>query len=643
MVHRVGRGQRTCSTELLFEQIACSGYRGGGPIEPPLSRDCVTTLEPHENKVVRRRVSLWATWRSMVIRIKYAARQTAEANSLTSWGLGVGPCHARTAFTSSKSSCWCIAADASLSVPFHFPLMNTSLTRRTFLTQVSQGMMLATVGLETASELRLTAKSLDERHEVLDFGAQESLVRLMQETSADHLMPELIRRIRSGVGLKELVSAGALANARTFGGEDYVGFHTMMALAPAYYMSQELPAAQSALPVLKVLYRNTARIQEHGGRQGEVLHAVTGGTTPISGDAGVALRDAVRSRDAGKAETTFASIAQGSADDAFNALLMAVHDQTEVHRVVLPYRAWDMLGIVGQQHAHTMLRQSLRYCVKAEPSVQSANPNEPKTLLPRLLEEHHLMSRTAGSRDPGDAWVEAFSETLFKSTGAQAASAAAAALADGIAPDAIAEAVSLAANQMILRDQGRTPRDEVAGKPVGSVHGDSIGIHASDSANAWRNMAKVTRPRNCFASVILGAFQVAVDRTGRGGDLEHWQALPIARHLDEIKSTSAEALLRDAEEAIRGNLQAKAAAVAHRYGQQGHAPRPLFDLLLRYAVSEDGSLHAEKFYRTATEEFGRSRVAYRWRYAVALARVTASEFGRPAAGLAEARSLLQLS
>ena len=29
----------------------------------------------------------------------------------------------------------------------------------------------------------------------------------------------------------------------------------------------------------------------------------------------------------------------------------------------------------------------------------------------------------------------------------------------------------------------------------------------------------------------------------------------------------------------------------------------MFDLLLKYAVSEDGALHAEKYYRTATEEF----------------------------------------
>jgi hypothetical protein len=135
---------------------------------------------------------------------------------------------------------------------------------------------------------------------------------------------------------------------------------------------------------------------------------------------------------------------------------------------------------------------------------------------------------------------------------------------------------------------------------------------------------------------------VALDRTERGGDFANWQPLPLPRHVDEVKSTDAESLLRQAEEAIRANLQGRVSGIAHRYGELGHAPRTMFDLLLRYAVSEDGALHAEKFYRTVTEEFTASRPAFRWRHLVALARVTASEYGRPAPGVAEARSLLKV-
>ena len=525
-------------------------------------------------------------------------------------------------------------------------LQTTPRTRREFLAEVGRGMLVATVGSGIASELRLSAADaggvLGESLAPLSFGPLEPLVRLMQETPAERLLPALVKQLHSGTDLRRLTAAGALANARTFGGEDYVGFHTMMALAPALHMAQELPVELQPLPVFKVLYRNTNRIQERGGRKEEVLHAVAPGTISASRAGGELLREAVRNKNVNEAEQTFAALAQRSVEEAFNDLLIAVQDNTEVHRVVLPYRAWDLLGLIGKEQAHTLLRQSVRYCVKAESWPHSSTQNAPRTLLPKLLEEHKLLERSPGTREPGDSWVEQFSQTVFKSTPEQSGAAAAAALQEGISPSDIGEAITLAANQLILRDMGRTPRDEIAGKPMGSVHGDSIGVHASDSANAWRNMARVSNPRNCCASLILGAYQVAFDRTARGGDFLNWQPLPLAQHVEQIKITDPEALIRDAEEAIRGNLQARASAIVHRYGQLGHAPRPIFDLFLRYAVSEDGALHAEKFFRTVSEEFASTRSAFRWRHLVALARVTASEFGRPAAGVAEARGLLKV-
>ncbi len=518
--------------------------------------------------------------------------------------------------------------------PFH--------SRREFLGEIGRGMMVASIGYSLATELGLATAVAADAPEALAFGELESLVCLMQETPATKLLPLLAEKLKTGTELKRLVAAGALANARTFGGEDYVGFHTMMALSPSLHLARELPAAQQPLPVFKVLYRNTNRMQEQGGRKAEVLHALDATALPkLQGPMAVALRDAVHAKDTALAERILAASVKESADQGFNDLLHTVQDHTEVHRVVLPYRAWDLADLIGREHAQTLLRQSVHYCIKAEGWQRNATTDEPAALLPRLLEQHHLLDRAPGTRLAEDAWVDQLSQTIFKSTPAQAAEAAAAALEEGFAPADIGEAISLAANQLILRDMGRTPRDEVAGKPVGSVHGDSIGVHACDSANAWRNMARVSNTRNTFACLILGAYQVALDRANRGGDFLNWEPLPVKWHLDAVKSTDAAALLREADEAIRGNLQSRAAAIIHRYGLLGHDARPVFDLMLGYAVSEDGALHGEKFYRTVTEEFASTRPVFRWRQLTALARVTASEFGRPAAGVAEARELLK--
>jgi hypothetical protein len=516
--------------------------------------------------------------------------------------------------------------------------MNSPKSRRQFLADVGRGMLVATVGYSAANDLGLANAFAAEVPDTLDFGSLEPLVRFMQETPTDKLLPALAAKLKSGTDLRRLIAAGALANARTFGGEDYVGFHTMMALAPSLHMARELPEAQQPLPVFKVLYRNTNRIQEKGGRKDEVLHPVK--PSPVAeGRAGAdSVRDAVHRKAVDEAERLFAALAQAGPSDALNDLLYTVQDHTEVHRVVLPYRAWDLLDLVGQEHAHTLLRQSVRYCIKAE---SWSNPDHAREILPKLLEEEKLLDRSPGTRTAEDSWVDQLSQTIFKSTPEQSAEAAASALAEGFSPAAVGEAISLAANQLVLRDMGRLPSQESLGKPPGSVHGDSIGVHACDSACAWRNLARVSNARNTFACLILGAYQVALDRTNRGGDFLNWSPLPLQGHISQIRATEGAAILHEADDAIRQNLQAHAAAAVHRYGELGHDPRPVFDLLLRYAVSEDGALHAEKFYRTVTEEFNSTRNAFRWRQLVALARVTASEYGRPAPGMAEARELLK--
>ncbi len=353
------------------------------------------------------------------------------------------------------------------------------------------------------------------------------------------------------------------------------------------------------------------------------------------------LREAVRKRNMESADQLFAALCQGKADDAFNDLLPTVHDGCEVHRVVLVSRAWDLVNLIGQDQANTLLRQSVHYCVKQE-EWSSKHFSDVRTLLPKLLDQHRLLDAKKGTKAAEDAWVEKLSKTIFESKPDQAADVAAAALAEGFDPDNVAEAICLAANQLTLRDMGRPEGQTAPNKPVGSVHGDSIGVHACDSANAWRNIARAANPRNAFASLIMAAYQVSFDRTDRGGDFLKWEPYPRTETREKITAKDADTLLKDAEGAIKEKNQELACAIVHRYGEQGHDAADLRQLLLRYAVSEDGALHAEKYYRTTTEEFERTRTPFRWRQLIALARVTASEYGYPAPGYEQSCKLLKL-
>ena len=366
-------------------------------------------------------------------------------------------------------------------------------------------MMVASVGTAVAADLNLSPAWANESADgKITFGDMEPMVRLMQDTPADKLMPQLVEKIKNGTSLKTLVAAGALANVRTFAGEDYIGYHSFMALAPAYEMSKELPEAQQALPVLKVLYRNTAQMQVRGGHDHEKLHAVEAVAPPEGKQPGELLVEMVRRGDRDGAERTFAALTKNSVGDAYQSLQHAIHDITvdfayDVHRVVLSWRAWLMLDLAGQQYAHTLLRQSLRYCLLEE----NHGGKGIRTQLPKLFDEYKLAGLTLGNREADDAWIDSFSKTIYKSSREQAAEATAAALAEGISTESIGEALSLAANMVLLHDPGRT-KAQGGNKGVGSCHGDSMGVHGSDAINAWRNIARVSNTHNTIASLIVG-------------------------------------------------------------------------------------------------------------------------------------------
>jgi hypothetical protein len=528
-------------------------------------------------------------------------------------------------------------------------------TRRTFLVEVGRGMITAGIGVAAAKELGFASTFLLEDPPRLTFGALEPLVELMATTPPEKLNAVILDKLKSGTSLRDLVAAAALANARAFGGEDYVGYHTMMALAPSYRMALETPERTRPLPVLKVLRRNTQHLRDRklGPDALAPLAAAGDRVKTESGPAGAVkspglvntsnladeLRAASRAGDLARAEAVFAASSRAGAREAFNALLETVQDAAEVHRVALPHRAWDLVGVIGEEHAHVLLRQSVHYCVQGEPRLNDRYRSV-RALLTQLLEKHHLLEKPPGARAVDDAWIERTSSEIFAGTPESAAGLAAAALADGVKPESVGEAVALAANQLLLRDAGRPVKEAQPVKGAGSVHGDSIGVHACDSANAWRGMARAGNARNTYASLILGAQQVAFDRAGRGGDFLQWAPWPTAEHLDTVKATDPGGCLREAEAAIRANDQARACAAVARYGALGAPAQAAFDMLLRYATSEDGALHAEKYYRTAREEFDATRPAFRWRHACSLARVTASEFGYPAPGQAEARAML---
>jgi len=506
-------------------------------------------------------------------------------------------------------------------------------SRREFLGGIGWSLGSVAVGMALAERLGFAESLARLGPERLRFGALDPLVDLLQSAPADELLPQLVRKLQSGTPLAELVAAGALANARAHGGTYYNGYHALMAMMPSYEMAAQMPAPYTALPVLKVLHRNARFCQESG-------HALEDALLPLLAEGGVkgggegGLAESVRARDLPRAERSLAVLEAGdeaARARAYEELQSVVRDEMDVHRVVLSWRAYDLLRLTGPEHALTMLRQSVRFCIDADAqrAKRGQAPNEIHALLPELMEQHGLARRERGTRTADEAWLERLADTVFSAERAVAARAVAAALAEGFAPEDVGVALSLAATRLLLNDPGRTQPE--AGKPVGSVHGASVGVHASDAANAWRHIARVGRPANACASLIAGAYHTA----GQSGPL-------VAHDHDAEPCTKAEpaALLAEIDARIRERDQRGACQAARRYCALGLPSETLFALLLPFAVSEDGALHAEKYFRTAQDEHATARPAHKPLYLVALTRVMASHYGFPAPGCEEARKLL---
>src|SRR5262249_20674496 len=141
--------------------------------------------------------------------------------------------------------------------------------RREFLQEVGGGMLAVLVGSGVAAELGLAAEDNKEgKAKTPDRLAR--LSQLIQQTPTKNLLPALATQLKNGTSLRALIAAGALANARAFGGQDYNGYHSFMALCPSYAMAMALPENERPLPILKVLYRTSTYI--HGARCANADH-----------------------------------------------------------------------------------------------------------------------------------------------------------------------------------------------------------------------------------------------------------------------------------------------------------------------------------------------------------------------------------
>jgi len=150
---------------------------------------------------------------------------------------------------------------------------------------------------------------------------------------------------------------------------------------------------------------------------------------------------------------------------------------------------------------HTLLRQSVRYCLVEE----NHGGKGIRKQLPKLFDQYKLEGMTLGhtsGRRRLDRQLQQDNLFIVVRTGRRRERPRH--WPKEFLPSQSARALSLAANSLLLHDPGR--KEGSGNKPVGSCHGDSVGVHAVDAINAWRNIARVSNHHNAVASLVVGAY-----------------------------------------------------------------------------------------------------------------------------------------
>src|SRR4029078_7757607 len=125
---------------------------------------------------------------------------------------------------------------------------------------------------------------------------------------------------------------------------------------------------------------------------------------------GEQLREATRAHKTDQAEQIFASL-RGTPEQTYEDVQLLVQDGLNVHRVVLAWRAWEVLDFIGKDHARDMLRQTVRFCSDPRHTTRAVPPIRP--VPPKRLDAHKLLAAKPGSKSVNDGWSEKVARTVY--------------------------------------------------------------------------------------------------------------------------------------------------------------------------------------------------------------------------------------
>lgn len=471
----------------------------------------------------------------------------------------------------------------------------------------------------------------------------EPLVRFIEETPRDEILDRTLEKLRSGVPSETMLTASALAVARSADlppGHHGGPLHPLAGLYAVSKLVARLEGEQRFLPVLQHVALSNKHIHDPVTGPYRLLEFApldAGGVEATK----AAFLTAANRGESNKADHLFLWLWQHVPPIEALDLLLTVAIPKNVlddHYFIFPGYTWRALEAIGGEYLPILMRPSVRYAARF-PS-QRAVPE-----IDALIEEHQLLKRVLRQRSGEDETevIGRIGETIGRCDAySEIPVLLAKALAEGLSLEGAGEALSIGAAGLFLR----------------SLTGNPMDVHLHTSANLRRYLLRLDglSLRNKLLTLLLWHSGPEVKSTQyRMEPAPQPDPAAVAALPPLTQEASLEAITQSiyhqpptdwSTVTNLGKMRAvpevkETVNLAQQYVQSGYDAEALMRCLGEIVCHDNFTeMHAFKHHQAIVEEFHTTREPWRWMHLVCGAQAAAISFGKNMEIYEEALDLL---
>src|ERR1700675_3518032 len=480
--------------------------------------------------------------------------------------------------------------------------------------------------------------------------AIEPLVQFIEDTPPSEILDRTLDKLRSGVPMKTMLTASALAVVRSTDlppGHHGGPLHPLVGLHALTQLVDRLEGEEKFVPVLQHVALTNKHIHHPAMGPYQLLDFAPLDTGGFEG-AKAAFLMAVGRGEYNQSDHIFQWMWKNApAIDCFD-LLMSVaipKNFNDDHYFMFPGALWRSFeeGVLDKELLPVLMRPAVRFVTRSPVAPPNPIPT-PFPAIEALIEEHQLLSRIMRQRSGEDetAAIGELGETIGRvDIFAFIPVLIAKAIVDGLSLEGAGEALSIGAAALFMRSLGGNPMD----------------VHLHTSINLRRYLLQLDGVNLRNKLLLLLTWHVGPEiRSTANRMLPAPQ--PDMAAVAALPARSQEALLDAIQHSIYNqpptdwstvtNLGMMRAVpevrdvvnLATQYMQSGYDPQAFIARLAEIVCHDNFTeMHAFKHHQSIVEEFYSTREPWRWMHLVCGAQAAEISFGKNMAVYEEAIDL----